>query len=134
MVLSLLFGCMGIVDAIRGSINGFLNGKKDNSSLGFVPIFNTGTTNLARANLKYFLGTSFHSYYTTLTIGEKNSIISRSIDMLQESIQYVDMVDEKNEVVENSVAKQMLADANAIFGGDDFITYIYNSIIHEVCC
>jgi hypothetical protein len=125
---------MGIVDAIRGSINGFLNGKKDNSSLGFVPIFNTGTTNLARANLKYFLGTSFHSYYTTLTIGEKNSIISRSIDMLQESIQYVDMVDEKNEVVENSVAKQMLADANAIFGGDDFITYIYNSIIHEVCC
>jgi hypothetical protein len=59
---------MSFVDAIRTNINNFLGKKKDNSFGGFTPLFNTNITNLARANLKAFLGTSFHSYHTTLSI------------------------------------------------------------------
>ena len=91
---------MGFVDTVRNAVNTFLQGKKDNSINGGAPFFSS-RTNLGTAELKAFLQTSFHSYTTTLSIGEKNSVISRSIDMLHEAIQYVDIVDEQGKEVKS---------------------------------
>lgn len=124
---------MGFVDTVRNAVNSFLQGKKDNSINGGAPFFSS-RTNLGTAELKAFLQTSFHSYATTLSIGEKNSVISRSIDMLHEAIQYVDIVDEQGKEVKSWLAKQILRDAKVIFGNDNFSSYIYLSILHEVCC
>ncbi|RKW21304.1 hypothetical protein D8B45_06160, partial [Candidatus Gracilibacteria bacterium] len=65
---------MGFVDTIRNSINSFLKGKRDNSISGTMPYFSS-TTNLGTAQLKSFLQSGFHSYSTTLSIGEKNTVI-----------------------------------------------------------
>ena len=124
---------MGLVDTIRNSINSFLKGKRDNSISGTMPYFSS-TTNLWTAQLKAFLQAWFHSYSTTLSIGEKNTVISRSIDMLHEAIQYVDIVDDQGKEVKSWLAKQILRDAKAIFGNDNFSSYIYFSILYEVCC
>ncbi len=124
---------MGFVDTIRNSINSFLKGKRDNSISGTMPYFSS-TTNLWTAQLKAFLQSWFHSYSTTLSIGEKNTVISRSIDMLHEAIQYVDIVDDQGKEVKSWLAKQILRDAKAIFGNDNFSSYIYFSILYEVCC
>lgn len=124
---------MGLVDTIRNSINSFLKGKRDNSISETMPYFSS-TTNLWTAQLKAFLQSWFHSYSTTLSIGEKNTVISRSIDMLHEAIQYVDIVDDQGKEVKSWLAKQILRDAKAIFGNDNFSSYIYFSILYEVCC
>ena len=124
---------MGLVDTIRNSINSFLKGKRDNSISGTMPYFSS-TTNLWTAQLKAFLQSWFHSYSTTLSIGEKNTVISRSIDMLHEAIQYVDIVDDQGKEVKSWLAKQILRDAKTIFGNDNFSSYIYFSILYEVCC
>lgn len=124
---------MGFVNAIRNSINSFLKGKRDNSISGTMPYFSS-TTNLWTAQLKSFLQSWFHSYSTTLSIGEKNTVISRSIDMLHEAIQYVDIVDDQGKEVKSWLARQILRDAKAIFGNDNFSSYIYFSILYEVCC
>ena len=124
---------MGFVDTIRNSINSFLKGKRDNSISGTMPYFSS-TTNLWTAQLKAFLQSWFHSYSTTLSIGEKNTVISRSIDMLHEAIQYVDIVDDQGKEVKSWLARQILRDAKAIFGNDNFSSYIYFSILYEVCC
>lgn len=124
---------MGFVDTIRNSINSFLKGKRDNSISGTMPYFSS-TTNLWTAQLKAFLQAWFHSYSTTLSIGEKNTVISRSIDMLHEAIQYVDIVDDQGKEVKSWLAKQILRDAKVIFWNDNFSSYIYFSILYEVCC
>lgn len=124
---------MGFVDTIRNSINSFLKGKRDNSISGTMPYFSS-TTNLWTAQLKAFLQSWFHSYSTTLSIGEKNTVISRSIDMLHEAIQYVDIVDDQGKEVKSWLAKQILRDAKVIFWNDNFSSYIYFSILYEVCC
>ncbi len=98
-----------------------------------MPYFSS-TTNLWTAQLKAFLQSWFHSYSTTLSIGEKNTVISRSIDMLHEAIQYVDIVDDQGKEIKSWLAKQILRDAKAIFGNDNFSSYIYFSILYEVCC
>ena len=98
-----------------------------------MPYFSS-TTNLWTAQLKAFLQSWFHSYATTLSIGEKNTVISRSIDMLHEAIQYVDIIDDQGKEVKSWLAKQILRDAKAIFGNDNFSSYIYFSILYEVCC
>lgn len=124
---------MGFVETVRNAVNSFLQGKMNNSLNGSAPFF-SNRTNLGTAELKAFLKTSFHSYATTLSIGEKNTVISRSIDMLHEAIQYVDIVDDQGKELKNWLAKQILRDAKAIFGNDNFSSYIYFSILYEVCC
>ena len=54
--------------------------------------------------------------------------------MLHEAIQYVDIVDDQGKEVKSWLAKQILRDAKAIFGNDNFSSYIYFSILYEVCC
>lgn len=91
---------MGFVETVRNAVNSFLQGKMNNSLNGSAPFF-SNRTNLGTAELKAFLKTSFHSYATTLSIGEKNTVISRSIDMLHEAIQYVDIVDDQGKELKN---------------------------------
>lgn len=124
---------MGFVETVRNAVNSFLQGKMNNSLNGSAPFF-SNRTNLGTAELKAFLQTSFHSYATTLSIGEKNTVISRSIDMLHEAIQYVDIVDEQGKEIKSWLAKQILRDVKNIFGNDNLSSYIYLSILYEVCC
>lgn len=110
--------------------------KKDNSaSVGsYFPIIFSNTPRTYQDTLLDIINRASVSYNVSLTIWETNSVVSRFIDLISESMNTLVVVDRDWNEITTPLAKQIISEANDIFSNEwDWAEYIYHSISMMVC-
>jgi hypothetical protein len=75
------------------------------------------------------------SYNTSLALWESNTVISRFMDVLSWSMNFISMVDKDWKEVTSRLSKIMLEELENIFSDEwDWTEYIFNSINMLLCC
>ena len=107
--------------------------KKDNSYVS-PPIIFGSSSQTYRVNVLDYLNSSSISYNVSLSLGDRNVVVSSFISLISWALQKIVVVDQNDKEVSSWIASRMLSDALDIFWHKKSMReYVYNTINQFVC-